>query len=187
MPKIIENPQAIILEHANKILGAEGYGALNMRAIAKSCGIATGTIYNYFPTKRHLLLQMMTDYWDTHFATIDKITASDEKLFAKLKKVFDVMEAFALCFRDVWVSMRSESEPICTHEHIPPGHDYLQRLAEKVELILIIESNRDPANLNYPLPARDMANFIVQNYFIICQMRSLPYSSLEVLLEKVLQ
>lgn len=187
MPKIIENPQAIILEHARKILDADGYGALNMRAIAKSCGIATGTIYNYFPTKRHLLLQMMTNYWDTHFVCIDKTTASDEELLAKLKKVFDIMEAFVLCFRDVWVSMRSENESICTHEHIPPGHDYLQRLAEKVELILIIEEKRDPTALNYPLAARDMANFIVQNYFIICQMRSLPYSSLETLLLKVLQ
>ncbi len=187
MPKIIENPPAIILAHARKILDADGYAALNMRAIAKSCGIATGTIYNYFPTKRHLLIQMMTDYWDTHFLIIDKITARDDTLFCKIKNVFDIMEAFVLCFRDVWSSMRQESEPVARNEHIPPGHDYLQILAEKLEHILIIEEQRDSAAFNYPLPTRELANFIVQNFFIKCQMRSLPYSSLEILLGKILR
>lgn len=187
MPKIIENPQAIILQHAGRILEQQGYEAFNMRAVARSCGIATGTIYNYFPTKRHLLGQMMTEYWEMHFASLDEITAGDDNLFTKLKIVFDIMEEFVLSYREVWVNMRQESEQVAGPDSLHHRQDYLQRLIEKVEIILDRDAMRDPGSLNYPLPSDDMASFIVQNYLIMCQMKSLSYPSLEVLLRKILQ
>ena len=51
MPKRIENLKETILQHARQILLEEGYGALTMRAVAARCGIAVGTVYNYFPAK----------------------------------------------------------------------------------------------------------------------------------------
>jgi len=187
MPKIIENPQAIILEHAGIILEQQGYEALSMRAIAKSCGIATGTIYNYFPTKRELLLQMMTDYWEMHFAVIDKVSASEDDLFARLKNIFDIMESFVIRFREVWVGMRQESENVNGANNIHHNHDYMRKLIEKVELVLVLEEQCTHAAFNYPLPARELAIFIVQNYLAICHMKNLPYASWERLLRKVLQ
>lgn len=187
MPKIIENPQAIILEHAGIILAKQGYEALNMRAIAKSCGIATGTIYNYFPTKRELLLQMMTDYWETHFAVIDEVSASGDNLFVRLKNIFSIMENFVLCFREIWMGMRQENKNAYATEDIHHNHDYMRRLIEKVELVLVLEEQRNPSALNYPLPARELASFIVQNNLAICHMQNMSYSSWELLLRKVLK
>lgn len=187
MPKIIENPQEIILEHAGIILEQQGYEALSMRAIAKFCGIATGTIYNYFPTKRELLLQMMTDYWEIHFAIIDDLSASEENLFARLKTIFAIMENFVLRFQEIWVGMRQESENVNGAKNTHHNHDYMGRLIEKVEFVLVSAEQHNPAAFSYPLPSRELASFIVQNYLAICQMKSLPYSSWELLLRKVLQ
>lgn len=187
MPKIIENPQAIILEHAGRILEEQGYEALSMRAIAKSCGIATGTIYNYFPTKRELLLQMMTDYWEMHFAVIDNLSAGGADLFVKLKCIFNIMEKFVLRFRDVWAGMRQENENRSGAGNMHQSHDYMRRLAEKVEFILVREEQYHSSAYNYPLPARELSSFIVQNYLAICHMRNLSYSSWELLLKKVLR
>lgn len=187
MPKVIENPQAIILEHADRILEEQGYADLSMRAIAKSCGIATGTIYNYFPTKRELLLQMMTDYWEMHFVVIDNLSAGEEDLFAKLKCIFAIMEKFVLRFRDVWAGMRQENENSNETGNMHHRHDYMRRLTDKVEAILVQEEQCNSSAVNYPLPARELASFIVQNYLAICHMQNLSYSSWEQLLQKVLR
>ncbi len=187
MPKIIENPQQIILEHAERILEQQGYEALNMRAVAKSCGIATGTIYNYFPTKTELLLQMMTNYWEMHFVTIDNISSSDEDLFVKLRYIFDIMEKFVLNYRKVWMNMHQASDDLNEAENLHHNHDYMRRLIEKVEQILLVEMQRKTAAFHYPLSARDMASFIIQNDLSICHMKNLSYPSLELLLRKVLQ
>ena len=187
MPKIIENPQAIILEHAGKILDEQGYEALSMRAIAKTCGIATGTIYNYFPTKRELLLQMMSDYWELHFAVIENLSGGEEDLFAKLKCIFAIMEKFVLRFRDVWAGMRQENEISSGAGNMHHSHDYMRRLVDLVELILLREEQCHSAAFHYLLPARELAGFIVQNDLAICHMQNLSYSSWELLLRKVLR
>jgi AcrR family transcriptional regulator len=172
MPKIIENPTAIIIEHAGKILAQQGYEALSMRAIAKSCGIATGTIYNYFPTKHELLVQMMTDYWETNFKVIDEIFDSGEDLFVSLKKIFDVIETFVLQFRGVWAGMRQESEPGNEAGSFHHSHDYMKRLVDKIEILLMKEQQ---------------LRFIVQNQMMMCHMRHFSYSSWEQLLRKMLK
>lgn len=186
MPKIIENPTAIIIEHAGQILEQQGYKALSMRAVAKSCGIATGTIYNYFPTKRELLLQMMTDYWEKNFAVLDDIADSGADLFSGLKEIFAVIEKFVNLFRDVWAGMRQENENSNETGNIHHRHDYMKRLAEKVEILLLKEEQLHPAACNYPLPAKDLAYFIVQNHMMICHVKHFPYASWERLLRKML-
>lgn len=186
MPKIIANPQAIILEHAELILARQGYEALSMRAIAKSCGIATGTIYNYFPTKKELLLQMMTHYWEIHFAEIDQLAAADEDLFAKLKQIFDMMKTFVVRFRETWTGMRQEHEEAVSVENIHKNHDSLKKLAEKVGMILNQEAERRPGVFQYPLPVPELAGFIIQNHMAICHMGSLTYKDWEQILKKVL-
>lgn len=186
MPRIIENPQAIILEHAGRILDHQGYEALSMRAIAKSCGIATGTIYNYFPAKRDLLLQMMTDYWEKHFIEIDNLSASQDDLLSKLKKIFVIMESFILHFREVWTAMRQERENRYETEEFHQNHDSINKLTEKLEMMLLAEEQQHPAAWKYPLPARELAGFIIQNNLAICHMKTLSYSAWEQLLLKLL-
>lgn len=51
MARVIDNPKQLILSHAKVILYDHGYQKLSMRALSKACGIALGTIYNYYPTK----------------------------------------------------------------------------------------------------------------------------------------
>ena len=51
-----EATQKKILEVSLKLFQTEGFGKTTMRDIAKKCGIALGTTYNYFPTKEHLAL-----------------------------------------------------------------------------------------------------------------------------------
>ena len=63
MPKIIPGLQEKILQTARTILLEEEDSAFSMRSIAERCGIACGTIYNYFPGKDSMLAAILMHDW----------------------------------------------------------------------------------------------------------------------------
>jgi AcrR family transcriptional regulator len=71
MPKLIEDPKNQILEQARTILEKEGCAKLNIRQIAKLSGISVGTVYNYFPTKKDLVIFLMIEHWDRYYNRLD--------------------------------------------------------------------------------------------------------------------
>lgn len=70
MPKIIENPEARLVEEAKKQIAAAGYSAMTIRSVAKACGVSIGTVYNYFPSKDALVATCMLSDWNGCIAAI---------------------------------------------------------------------------------------------------------------------
>lgn len=53
-----ENKEKIILEAAVKVINEKGFHAATTKEIAREAGVAEGTIFNYFPTKKDILHQI---------------------------------------------------------------------------------------------------------------------------------
>ena len=70
MPKIIINAREEILKEAKRQLLENGYGAKTIRSVAKATGIATGTVYNYFPSKDMLLASFMMEDWKEELSSV---------------------------------------------------------------------------------------------------------------------
>ena len=70
MPKIIENARGLILDEAKKQIRERGYAATTVRSVAAECGVAIGTVYNYFPSKEILIASFMSDDWKACMETI---------------------------------------------------------------------------------------------------------------------
>ena len=70
MPKIIINAREEILKEAKRQLLENGYGATTIRSVAKATGIATGTVYNYFPSKDMLLASFMMEDWKEELSSV---------------------------------------------------------------------------------------------------------------------
>ena len=68
MPKIIEGVRENILNTAREMLFSEGYQSISIRSVAKACGIATGTFYNYFDNKDFLIASIMMQDWQLALA-----------------------------------------------------------------------------------------------------------------------
>ncbi len=62
MNKIITSQEAI-LSVGKEIVLENGLQGLNMRVLAKRCGIAIGSIYYYFPTKSDLIVATIESIW----------------------------------------------------------------------------------------------------------------------------
>lgn len=52
-----------LLTAAQKIADTGGIDKINIRTIAQKCGVATGTVYNYFCNKDEILLALTESYW----------------------------------------------------------------------------------------------------------------------------
>jgi len=63
MPKIITDLTARLKEEARRQIAEVGYKSLNIRSIAKKCGIGIGTFYHYFPSKDALIASFLLEDW----------------------------------------------------------------------------------------------------------------------------
>jgi AcrR family transcriptional regulator len=64
MPKIIKDIRSKILEAAQELFTQAAYSEVDTRKISKAAGIAAGTLYNYFPTKKTLFFAVFEKSWD---------------------------------------------------------------------------------------------------------------------------
>ncbi len=78
MPKILTDPRQSILKEVQRLLSREGYGAVTIRSVAAGCGLAVGTVYNYFPSKEALLAEYLLTDWRQCIAAIDAAGAGAE-------------------------------------------------------------------------------------------------------------
>ncbi|MEG2482758.1 MAG: TetR/AcrR family transcriptional regulator [Lachnospiraceae bacterium] len=62
MNKVITSKEAI-LAISCKMAAKDGIQALNMRSVASACGVAVGSIYNYFPSKADLIASTIEMVW----------------------------------------------------------------------------------------------------------------------------
>ena len=57
-----------ILEVSKQIILDNGVNTINIRDIAKKCGISVGSIYNYFPSKSDLICLTIQSIWEDIFS-----------------------------------------------------------------------------------------------------------------------
>ena len=72
MPKIIAEINDKILEGTKRMMLENQNDNFSLRMIAKECGIAVGTIYNYFENKEMLIAKIHLEDWKKAMAKIDE-------------------------------------------------------------------------------------------------------------------
>lgn len=185
MSRIIDNPRELIMSHAKEILYNEGYSKLSIRNISKSCGIATGTIYNYYPTKQDLVMEMMSSYWEEYLFSSKELVNSKETFYIKLKIIFNNLNAFINTFRDIWLKPELYNNPGYIESGLIRKNAYMERLILIVEKIVQHEIESEKIDLN--LSPYEMAKFIVLNLITIVQMPVFEYSSFEKILKEFIK
>jgi AcrR family transcriptional regulator len=111
MPKIIENLRDSLLCEAKRQINERGYGQTTIRSVASGCGVAVGTVYNYFKSKDMLIASFILEDWigcldaisshpkDDRYEYLKFIHLTIREFITKNEKIFcdiDAAKSFSL-------------------------------------------------------------------------------------------
>ena len=106
MPKVIKELRERILAVSREKLTGEGYDALTMRSVAEACGIAAGTVYNYFPSKDVLAANVMLEDWLAALARMREGACEATDAMEGLERIYREIAAFAGLYAHAWSQYR---------------------------------------------------------------------------------
>jgi AcrR family transcriptional regulator len=80
---ITEQRQQQILNAALSVFSEKGYGEATVPDIARAAGVAVGTIYNYYESKRELLASLLASYVSTQpfVRLLEQTLETDDRTF----------------------------------------------------------------------------------------------------------
>lgn len=90
MNKVVTSKEDILAVSKEMVI-KNGIQEINMRNVAKQCGVAVGSVYNYFPSKNDLMIAVIDAIWKEIIQGISDCTLSSgfleniEKLFYSVK------------------------------------------------------------------------------------------------------
>ena len=146
MPKIIENVREQLLEEAQRQLAQYGYAKTTIRSVAQACGIAVGTVYNYFPSKEMLIASFMAEDWVACLAPVR--TASTEDPEAFLKALCEALSTFMKKHEALFRDSKAEKTFAAV---FPSRHKMLRsQIAELIRPFTTIPGGSEPSSTEDP-------------------------------------
>lgn len=154
MPKIIKDLHPKILEAAQELFTQSAYMQVDTRKISNAVGIAAGTLYNYFPTKKDLFFAVFEKSWTDSLVRLEDAVRnlSDDAdaidVFLKaLDAEFSRNKRLGKSFFQLTVSERIKRDD--RHSEVRTGH--LPEIAGKMCAIFVQAITRYAGQ---PLPPR---------------------------------
>lgn len=110
MPKIIESVREKILKETEKQVMESGYSAMTIRSVASACGIATGTVYNYFKSKEQMLAEVMSKDWHKCVEGLNKYANSATSPEQLIRGFIQGIESFSETYRNLFLDPEAQKE-----------------------------------------------------------------------------
>lgn len=102
MPKLIPDAKDKIILTARKHLFEKGYARLNLREVAEQCGLAVGTIYNYFPGKDMLVASIMAEDWLTSLQEMRQSCQIAATIEQGVRSIYCAIGDYVQTYEKVW-------------------------------------------------------------------------------------
>lgn len=102
MPKIIQGLRESMLGRTRQILLEGGYGEVTIRRVARDCGVAVGTVYNYYPSKEMLVAAVMLQDWQAVRERMDAAAQGATGLDGGVRGMYEALCGFTRTFAPAW-------------------------------------------------------------------------------------
>jgi AcrR family transcriptional regulator len=86
--QVMSETRRLLLDAATADFAREGYDGANINRISKAAGYAKGTIYNYFPSKRALMLALIDLIAASHHQFLAEQVREEEDPARRLQRFF---------------------------------------------------------------------------------------------------
>ena len=132
MPKIIENIREKLIVEAKRQVTELGYSAMTIRSVATACGVGTGTVYNYFPSKDMLVVGFMLEDWKICKQAIHQGVTEAEDVKVALFCMHEVLRAYKEEYKILFTDENAEASyrASATKRH----HLLCEQLAEPLKI-----------------------------------------------------
>lgn len=87
--EIMSETRLLLLDAATAEFAREGYHGANINRISRAAGFAKGTIYNYFPSKRALMLALVDEIAASHHEFVAGQVQQEEDPARRLLRFFE--------------------------------------------------------------------------------------------------
>lgn len=95
--------KAEILDVAYARAQQDGLGGLSIRSVARECGVAVGTLYNYFPDKASLVSAIVLRFWGLVSKSCEGNFVSGESALDCCRALFTKLKALLSGFQINWL------------------------------------------------------------------------------------
>lgn len=96
-----------LINSAKEIAYSDGISKVSIREVAKKSGVSVGCIYNYFSTKKELIIAVVEDFWITAFNDIDLKNVDTTNFIECFKLVYSELSSYLSTFQNNWLEQLS--------------------------------------------------------------------------------
>lgn len=115
MPKRLEDVKKRLLEDARSIILMDGMEKLTLRRIANDCGIAVGTIYNYFQSREMMIAEVLLGDWLQSLSGMTRGISEAENVMGGLEAIFAELSRFVATYSPFWSNYPLDSEAVASY------------------------------------------------------------------------
>ena len=110
MPKIIPELRLSLLQAARKSLLESESHDINVRELARECGTAVGTVYNYFPSKVALIAESMMGDWQECSRSMRQEASAEDRPLNAIRATVAALRKFTARYKPVWNKYADEQK-----------------------------------------------------------------------------
>lgn len=171
MNRFSETPRQTILAGAKKIAREKGLGQVNIRDVAKECGISVGSIYNSFQDKNELILGIVSDFWQGFFMDYTNHTQQSNSFYCNLENLYLQLARYLDEYEADWMTQLSYLGEKNRQDGMLRMKQCFHRVIEDINQWL----NQDPTISKWepedsPINSERLAAFILDS--ILSQLRN---------------
>jgi len=144
MPKTLTNVKEDIMAVTRQMIKESGYSELNIRNIAARCGVAVGTVYNYFSSKDEIITEILLTEWNLMLRRIDQSSRTTAySPVEMLEVIYNELNSFMINVHGKWFqTIQLENTENVTVSKLTEKKKLLKdQISEKV--LAVINSGKD--------------------------------------------
>jgi AcrR family transcriptional regulator len=96
--QIVSDTRQSLLQAAAAAFARDGYAGANIDRISRAAGFAKGTVYNYFDSKRVLMLALIDETAQAHLAFVVGPVQQEDAPHRRLERFFEAGFAFVTAY-----------------------------------------------------------------------------------------
>ena len=116
-----------------ELFASKGFGQVGMRELAACLGLAPGSLYHHYPSKQHVLLDLIEEFYEELLATLGRI---EQKALGQRDSLNILIHAHLKLHKEMpWHFRLAERDSGCLDQH---QQDRVRQLREQYERRLLL-------------------------------------------------